>query len=172
MDLREKKTLRSIANAFMQLRGKKALEKITVKELAETAEISKATFYLHYHDLYDLSEKLQNEVIQDIISGIAHPEYCLTDHRQFTIELFKAFRAQQEKIEILFGGAQSTILPARVEKELRSFIQQHTHPLTLEESMLLTYKIQGSHHVYNTFAKVCPLEDIIAVVSRASEAIS
>ena len=34
-----------------------------MKELAELAEISKATFYLHYHDIYDLSSKMQKEVI-------------------------------------------------------------------------------------------------------------
>ena len=54
MDLREKKTLRAIRTAFLQLRGQRPLEKITVKELCELAEISKATFYIHYRDLYDL----------------------------------------------------------------------------------------------------------------------
>ena len=46
MDLREKKTLRAIRTAFLQLRGQRPLEKITVKELCELAEISKATFYI------------------------------------------------------------------------------------------------------------------------------
>ncbi len=172
MDLREKKTKRSIANAFCQLRQKKPLEKMTVKELAGVAEISKATFYLHYRDLYDLSEKLQNEVIQQIIHSIAHPEYCLTDQRQFTVELFQAFHAQQDQIEILFSGAQGNVLPLQVERELRAFIQQRFHALNAEENMLLTYKIQGSYHVYQTFAKAYPMEEIIALVSRASEAIS
>ena len=66
MDLREKRTKRNIKNAFISLRKTKALERITVKELAELAEISKATFYLHYCDIYDLSDQLQKEVIQDI----------------------------------------------------------------------------------------------------------
>ena len=45
MDLRQKKTLAAIRTAFLELLGKKPLEKITVKELAEKAQISKATFY-------------------------------------------------------------------------------------------------------------------------------
>lgn len=61
MDLRTIKTKRNIKNAFIQLRTKKPLERITVKELAELAEISKATFYLHYHDVYDLSDQLQKK---------------------------------------------------------------------------------------------------------------
>ena len=58
MDLRERKTKRAIKDAFLQLRVKKPLERIRVKELSELAQISKATFYLHYKDIYDLSEQL------------------------------------------------------------------------------------------------------------------
>ena len=56
MDLRTERTKRSIANAFLELRKQKDIEKITVKELAELAYINKATFYTHYHDIYDLSD--------------------------------------------------------------------------------------------------------------------
>lgn len=41
MDKRITKTKRSIINAFLELRSKKAIEKITVKELCEKAEINK-----------------------------------------------------------------------------------------------------------------------------------
>ena len=59
MDLRTRKTKKALHNAFLQLRAKKDLERITVKELTELAEVSKATFYLHYRDIYDLSDHLQ-----------------------------------------------------------------------------------------------------------------
>ena len=71
MDLRERKTKRAIKDAFLQLRVKKPLERIRVKELSELAQISKATFYLHYKDIYDLSEQLRNEVVQDIMGAVA-----------------------------------------------------------------------------------------------------
>lgn len=66
MDLRMKKTLAAIRNAFIELRSHKPLEKITIKELTEKAEISKATFYLHYQDVYDLSSSIQEEVIDEV----------------------------------------------------------------------------------------------------------
>ena len=43
MDRREIKTRQAIRNAFLALRARKPLERITVKELAEQAQISKAT---------------------------------------------------------------------------------------------------------------------------------
>ena len=48
MDLRIQKTRAAIKSAFLELRRKKPIEKITVTELAKLAEINKATFYLHY----------------------------------------------------------------------------------------------------------------------------
>ena len=41
MDRREQKTQQAIRNAFLALRAHKPLERITVKELAENAQISK-----------------------------------------------------------------------------------------------------------------------------------
>ena len=58
MDLRIIKTKRSIRNALFQLLSQKPLEQITVRELAQQAEINKGTFYLHYHDIYDLVHQL------------------------------------------------------------------------------------------------------------------
>ena len=64
MDLRIQKTKKSIINSFLTLRSKKPLERITVKELSNAAQINKATFYLHYKDIYDLSEALENELLK------------------------------------------------------------------------------------------------------------
>ena len=47
MDIRIRKTEQAIKNAFIELRSKKSLEKITVKELCELAMINKSTFYSH-----------------------------------------------------------------------------------------------------------------------------
>ena len=58
MDIRMEKTEKAIKNAFIELRSKKPLEKITVKELCSLACINKSTFYSHYEDIYALSEVL------------------------------------------------------------------------------------------------------------------
>ena len=72
MDLRIEKTERGIKNAFIELRSRKPLEKITVKELCESARINKSTFYAHYKDIYDLSDAMEEEVVQYSASGISY----------------------------------------------------------------------------------------------------
>ena len=57
-DRRIVRTRASIADAFLALRRKKPLERITVRELCEAAGINKSTFYTHYRDIYDLSDAM------------------------------------------------------------------------------------------------------------------
>ena len=90
MDLRVEKTRAAIINAFLALRAKKPLEKITVKELCALARINKSTFYTHFADLYALADALETEVVASILAGIAHPELAFEQPARFTEELFKA----------------------------------------------------------------------------------
>ena len=45
MDIRIEKTKTALHNTFLELRSRKPLEKITIKELCEKAQINKSTFY-------------------------------------------------------------------------------------------------------------------------------
>ncbi len=150
MDLREKKTKRSIKNAFLQLRAQKPLERITIKELSELAEVSKATFYLHYKDIYDLSSQLQNEVIQNILDCVIQPDIPLLDTVKMTQALFEAFCTHQGLIDTLFSGSQAAVLPSRIETGIKEYVFRTTpgasHDKTL--NVLLSYQIYGSYYAY------------------------
>ena len=167
MDLREKKTKRNIRNAFIELRAHKPLERISVKELAELAEISKATFYLHYKDIYDLSDQLQKEVITDVLTSLEHPDLFLTDTPAFTSALFYAFYAQHSLIEILFSDSQSSVLPLSIEKELKDYIFQRI-PSARDNArfnILLTYQILGGFHVYMQYRKNYSIDYMMEVLT-------
>lgn len=127
MDHREVKTKRSIHNAFLELRSKKPLEKISIKELSEKAEISKATFYLHYHDIYDLSEHLQQEVITKIIELVPDPDAFLCDMYTAHKALQTAFLSNKTMIDILFSGSQESKLSVLFENEMKKALFQK-HP--------------------------------------------
>lgn len=171
MDLREKKTKRSIKNAFMELRARKPLERITVKELAELAEISKATFYLHYQDIYDLSDCLQKEVIQNILNDIKIQELSISNLPQFAEILCQAFHAQETLINILFSGSQSSVLPTSIEKELKEYIfrliPERKHDARF--NILLSYHIQGGFYAYQEHYKEFGIDCVMDVIKEASQ---
>ena len=150
MDLRQQRTKRSIVNAFLAMRSEKPLEKITVRELAERAEIHKATFYLHYHDVYELSEQLENEVIDSILRGLSDPTSLLTDPGRFNEELYCLLMAHESLLGILFSGSRAGMLATLLEEQLRRYIFG-LHPEyrdDLEKNVVLTYLIQGAYHAY------------------------
>ncbi|KRM11676.1 TetR/AcrR family transcriptional regulator [Paucilactobacillus suebicus] len=57
-DLRVRRTLKSIKQAFIDLVNEKGFEDVTVTQIADRAVINRLTFYKHYEDKYDLAQKL------------------------------------------------------------------------------------------------------------------
>ncbi|HIX58960.1 MAG TPA: TetR/AcrR family transcriptional regulator [Candidatus Blautia gallistercoris] len=150
MDLRVEKTKRSIINAFLELRAKKPLEKITVKELCEHAWIHKSTFYSHYTDIYDLSEQLETETVNSIIQTLPHPETIFENPAEFTEALFLAYRSQDTLSQILFSGSRRGQLIAKTKAQLRDLVFR-TYPEYEQDpirNIVLSYAIYGSYYAY------------------------
>ena len=72
-DSRVKRTKKLIRKGITELAKEKSINKITVKELTDLIEINRGTFYLHYKDIYDLVESIENNIYDDfntIISSV------------------------------------------------------------------------------------------------------
>ncbi len=91
MDIRIEKTKTAIHNTFLELRSKEPLEKITIKELCEKAQINKSTFYSHYKDIYDLSDQLETDVVASVIEAIPNPQNCLEDPAVLVKNMFLGY---------------------------------------------------------------------------------
>lgn len=63
---RHTETKDKIKEVFTVLLKEKGFDLLTVSDIAREANINRGTFYLHYMDKYDLLEKLENEVIEDL----------------------------------------------------------------------------------------------------------
>lgn len=74
-DLRVIKTKKLIKEAFFELMESIGFEKITIAELAKKAMVSRTTFYLHYMDKYDLLDKLENDVL-DELTALMKASHC------------------------------------------------------------------------------------------------
>ena len=64
MDRRTAYTQMVIKDSLYKLLEKKHLSEITVKELCEMADINRSTFYRNYQDVYDLFEKLEEQLTE------------------------------------------------------------------------------------------------------------
>ena len=59
-------TKANLRTAFWSLYKEKAIEKITIKEITDAAGYNRGTFYLYYKDVYDLFNKIEEELLEEI----------------------------------------------------------------------------------------------------------
>ncbi|MDO4272157.1 MAG: TetR/AcrR family transcriptional regulator C-terminal domain-containing protein [Eubacteriales bacterium] len=65
-DRRITKSKKAIQSAFLEMLLDVGFDAITVKDMAEKADISRKTFYLHYLDKYDLLNEIVDEMIREL----------------------------------------------------------------------------------------------------------
>ena len=58
------------AQALRDIMNEKPLDKITVREIADDCGINRNTFYYHYHDIFDLLEKMFAKEEERLLSEI------------------------------------------------------------------------------------------------------
>lgn len=170
MDQRKIKTQQAIQDAFLLLRKEKSLEQISITELSKLARISKATFYLHYRDIFDLSEKLQRSVIQQVLDQIDISSSALDQWPEFTKRMMVTMEKYIRLSEILFSGSQVAMFPLLLENQLRENILEQSPELKndLELSVRLTYHVQGSYHAYMRHAGTKSIEEILSIIADFS----
>lgn len=73
LDRRVVKTKKAIRNAFAKLISEKDINKITIKDIADTADINRKTFYNYYSGVYEIIEEIEKEIVgefEDLLGGI------------------------------------------------------------------------------------------------------
>lgn len=67
-DRRVRKTKKALKESLSSLMEEKNIREISVQELTDMADLNRATFYLHYKDIYDLQQQIEDEVVDEIDS--------------------------------------------------------------------------------------------------------
>ncbi|MBQ7669802.1 MAG: TetR/AcrR family transcriptional regulator [Clostridia bacterium] len=82
-DKRVIRTKKAIRNAFSELISGKDLNDITVKDLADKANINRKTFYNYYSGIYQVVEELERELVNGFEKALSDIDMkkCMTDPR-------------------------------------------------------------------------------------------
>lgn len=86
-------TKKAIVEAFWKLLEEKPYNKITVKEIVDSCQVNRNTFYYHFHDIPDLLEQIIKKDADDIIqtnTNFGSPMDCLTPLVQYCLNHQKA----------------------------------------------------------------------------------
>lgn len=61
-DRRVRRTRALLQQGLVRLMEEKSIQDISVKELADLADVNRGTFYLHYTDIYDMLHQIEREL--------------------------------------------------------------------------------------------------------------
>lgn len=168
-DARVRYTQRMIKESFLSLLKEKPINKITVKEVCELAELNRATFYSHYSDCFALMESIEQELLNAFGQSL-----CLIDGFDVSA-LISALYAMVEQHGdacriLIFDGASPTVLGKMIdlakESSIAAWRQQLCHATDEELEMLYTHLSNGLMNVvvggYDKYSR----DEVISFVNR------
>ena len=126
-DRRVRRTKTRLTEGLLHLLMQKDIKDISVRELAEYADINRCTFYLHYKDIYDMIEKIEEELFQefneildaaDLSEDSLNPDPVLHNifdclyQNQTAVAAFLVRRILQkdQQIDLIIGNLRSHLL--------------------------------------------------------------
>ena len=104
-DRRVRKTKSQLRLALMELLVEKSAKNISVRELAERADINRGTFYIHYRDVGDLLQRLEDEMADRLadLCRSHRPEDSAPGQFPFLRDLYRFIRDNADLCRVLLG---------------------------------------------------------------------
>ncbi len=122
-DIRIRRSQKFLREAFIDLIEERGFDTLSVGEITERAMVSRATFYRHYQDKYDLVEQIFAEAIQALFdtvskSGTEHPP-------QIWIRFFEHIAEYERLYRPLLGRKGSPWFVLKMRASLVELIKQY-----------------------------------------------
>ena len=104
-DRRVRRTKKLLSQGLIELMQQKQVKDITVRELADLVDVNRGTFYLYYRDIFDMLERLEEELFEQLNAVIlAHKgEPILTHARPMLKDLFRIVAENKEICSVLLS---------------------------------------------------------------------
>lgn len=132
---KRRETEKRIETSLLQLMKEQTFETISIRQLIDLAEVNRSTFYRHYLDKYDLLEKIEYQLLGDLL---AYYQDAIKSDRLFKLEkdfkvedyihekqnLFHFFESYLEDLAILLGPNGSPTSLWRLQEALREIFSQ------------------------------------------------
>lgn len=145
-DMRWRRTERRIMRVFGDQLDQRPLNKISVTQLASEAEINKATFYLHYADVYELAIAYARASADEVVDGIEHPEAFFSDPELFALEFVAALGGEErfKKGRAFVDNGLSSVFADRLAARIYEVLGGQESPESPEQSqMFLVLLVHG-----------------------------
>ncbi len=98
---RKKESQEKIKKAFIEMIQTKEINQISVTDIVKNARVNRSTFYVSYLDVYDLADKIKEEMFDNLL--ILYKEQAIKrEHSYNYLTLFKHIKENQIYYKTLF----------------------------------------------------------------------
>lgn len=121
-DRRINRTKKLLLDALTSIMDKKRLKDISIRELCDYADISRGTFYLHYTDINNMVEKIENELLEGLKESLEkniHTCIELCDVHHILLDIYQYLEHNSIIFEKLFGANGDVTLLNKVKDIVR-----------------------------------------------------
>ncbi len=129
-----------IRESLYELMKEKPINKISVTEICEKADVNRSTFYAYYTDIYDLHQKIINEFFSIQKSVIKHikeslkpknalHEFTYSDFYEITYNYLKTVAENVELYKFIFNQNSNNLVHADFAKATYRTIREVLNPL-------------------------------------------
>lgn len=155
------KTQKKFEDSLLQLMKLKKFETITVNDITELADVNRSTFYRHYLDKYELLEKIEDNILSEVINFHStfisrlpnfkiDTSFKIEDYISVDNNFFNVFEKHLETMAILMGENGSITFQNKLNSTMLSIFEKtfsiNSLKLTKIERDLL-YNFQSSSFI-------------------------
>lgn len=131
-DARIEKTKLALTKAFGELLREKSIEKITINELCNKAEINRITFYNHFSDKYDffaqLLLELNNKATKDLHFRIIHSQDNINETLLTFLEIcIDSFLEYKDIILSIVHNPENAMVVYMIKNSVSDLIKEVSH---------------------------------------------
>ena len=165
-----------IREAFLELLKEKEINKITVTDIVNKADLNRSTFYAHYMDIRAITEEIENEVIDKMIEILKKFEFknFFNHPTPLLLEVSRFLESNQETYKILLKVNDAETFLKKLKKEFAKYMISDTDiPEYLKDSKMVNLRISyfagGIINMYQDWfngSVDCSLNDIALEVSK------
>ena len=174
LDRRVRKTKKAIRNALASLMMEKEINEITIREIADLADVNRKTFYNYYSGVYSVVDEIENEIVGSFRQALGQVDFRRDMNNPYSIfeKLTDIINQDLDFYGHLLSAKENTMLISKV----GSLLKEMTRTAMIDQlsvdaqtaDIVLDYSLSGMLAVYQSWfnsGREQSIEEVSKVIS-------
>ena len=177
VDRRIAKTKKAIYRAFAELLSEKNINDITIKDIADKADINRKTFYNYYNGIYDLTGEIENSIIDSFEQVLRNTNINELLHNPYSMfeALTRIINSNLDFYQHLISIESNSNLVSKLFKSLKTRAKEVIPQYTLLDDatldIVLDFVVSGMFTVFQHWfnsSREHSIDDLAKIVATLS----